>query len=211
MVHFCFSEELEQVSSGHELHDDVDRIVVDTHSQYLHDVGVVEVSTGRGGRQGRERGGREGEGESEALFLSCDNEPMIYWLSKLQLYMKTHAMSAASDKNFVCSSGVAPLRNVCCKDREEVRRGKRSGEAEVQSFYPLNTHLYCNRCWTSVHTQYVSSCSLEHLSKFTTINEAREKQLTPAPKIKRIETYFSNLRLLRGNLFRRLSSSSVHT
>lgn len=64
MVHLCFSEELQQISARHELHDDVHGIVVHTHSQHLHNVGVVKVPVGweREGREGgKERGREEGE------------------------------------------------------------------------------------------------------------------------------------------------------
>ena len=60
MVHLCFSEELEQISTRHEFHDDVNWIIVHTHSKHLHDVGVVKVPAGGGG--GRRKDG-ENEGE----------------------------------------------------------------------------------------------------------------------------------------------------
>ena len=39
------SEELEKVSCKHKLHDDVDWVIVHTHSQHLHNVLMVEVTT----------------------------------------------------------------------------------------------------------------------------------------------------------------------
>ena len=38
------SEELEKVSCKHKLHDDVDWVIVHTHSQHLHNVLMVEVT-----------------------------------------------------------------------------------------------------------------------------------------------------------------------
>ena len=45
VVSLCLSEELEQVSPRHELHDNIHRVIVQTHTQYLHDIRVVEVTT----------------------------------------------------------------------------------------------------------------------------------------------------------------------
>ena len=47
VISLCLSEEFEEVPCRHELHDDVDRVVVQTHSQHLHNVRVVEVTVGR--------------------------------------------------------------------------------------------------------------------------------------------------------------------
>ena len=44
MIPLGFSEELEQVAGRHELHNDVDRVVVNAHPKHSHDVGVVEVA-----------------------------------------------------------------------------------------------------------------------------------------------------------------------
>ena len=47
VVSLCLSEEFEEVPCRHELHDDVDRVIVHTHPQHLHNVGVVEVTVRR--------------------------------------------------------------------------------------------------------------------------------------------------------------------
>ncbi len=44
-------EELEQIPSWHELHDDVDRVIIQTHAQYFDDVRMVEISARREGEK----------------------------------------------------------------------------------------------------------------------------------------------------------------
>ncbi len=50
MVSLGLPKELEQVTTWHELHDDIDWIVVQAHSQYLHNVRMVEVAVREGER-----------------------------------------------------------------------------------------------------------------------------------------------------------------
>ena len=52
MFSLGISEELEKVSCKHELHDDVDWVIVHTHAQHLHNVLMVEVTVWEGGRGG---------------------------------------------------------------------------------------------------------------------------------------------------------------
>lgn len=49
MFSLGISEELEKVSCKHELHDDVDWVIIYTHTQYLHNVLMVEVTVWEGG------------------------------------------------------------------------------------------------------------------------------------------------------------------
>ena len=49
MFSLGISEELEKVSCKHELHDDVDWVIVHTHTQHLHNVLMVEVTVWEGG------------------------------------------------------------------------------------------------------------------------------------------------------------------
>ena len=44
IVCLSFSEVTKQISSWHELHDDVERIVVYTYTEHLDDVLVVEIT-----------------------------------------------------------------------------------------------------------------------------------------------------------------------
>lgn len=90
MVHFCLAEEFEKVPSRHELHDDVHWVVVHTHTKNLDNVWVIEVTVeGEGGKN---------DGVGSILSCHCNN---------------TYAISAASERNFRCSSTIDPLRNVC--------------------------------------------------------------------------------------------------
>ena len=38
------SKEVQEISSWHELHDDIDWVIVHTYTQHFHNVGVVEVA-----------------------------------------------------------------------------------------------------------------------------------------------------------------------
>ena len=58
MIHFSFSEELEQISTRHELQDDVDGVIVHTHTQHLQNVGVLKVPVDILIRMKKERGTR---------------------------------------------------------------------------------------------------------------------------------------------------------
>ena len=49
MFSLGISEELEKVSCKHELHDDVDWVIIYTPTQYLHNVLMVEVTVWEGG------------------------------------------------------------------------------------------------------------------------------------------------------------------
>ena len=47
VVSLGFSEVAEQVSSGHQLHDDVEWVVVDAYAEHFDDILVIEITRGR--------------------------------------------------------------------------------------------------------------------------------------------------------------------
>ena len=64
MISLGVSEELEQVARRHQLHDDVDGVVVDAHTEHFDDVLVVKLAGERRTEKEKERE-KEREGEKE--------------------------------------------------------------------------------------------------------------------------------------------------